>query len=125
VIALNLKARVFLLHVVAVGLILAAAAVGANWAFSRMVLGQFDQSLLELAQTEAAAALANPSQVPRVHEMAPGRRRRRSPAWTSSSRSSISTATSSPAAPTSARPTCPPRPGCSPGCGRANASSRP
>ena len=71
-IALNLKARVFLLHVVAVGLILAAAAVGADWAFSRMVLGQFDQSLLELAQTEAAAALANPSQPPRVHEMAPG-----------------------------------------------------
>ena len=71
-IALNLKARVFLLHVIAVGLILAAAAVGANWAFSRMVLGQFDQSLLELAQTEAAAALASPSQPPRVHEMAPG-----------------------------------------------------
>src|SRR5260370_41361746 len=37
-----------------------------------MVLGQFDHSLLELAQTEAAAALANPSQPPRVHEVAPG-----------------------------------------------------
>ena len=71
-IALNLKARVFLLHVIAVGLVLAAAAVGANWAFSRMVLGQFDHSLLELAQTEAAAALANPSQPPHIHEMAPG-----------------------------------------------------
>ena len=69
-IALNLKARVFLLHVIAVGLILAAAAVGANWAFSRMVLGQFDHSLLELAQTEAAAALANPNQPPRVSHSA-------------------------------------------------------
>src|SRR5260370_7075443 len=37
-----------------------------------MVLGQCDHSLLERAETEAAAALANPSQPPRVHEMAPG-----------------------------------------------------
>jgi two-component system OmpR family sensor kinase len=69
---LKLKTRVFLLHVVVVGLLLTAAAVGANWAFSRMVLGQFDQSLAELAETEAAAALANPGQPPRIHEMTPG-----------------------------------------------------
>ena len=69
---MKLKTRVFLLHVVVVGLLLTAAAVGANWAFSRMVLGQFDQSLAELAETEAAAALANPGQPPRIHEMTPG-----------------------------------------------------
>jgi two-component system, OmpR family, sensor kinase len=69
---LNLKARVFFLHLVAVGLILTLAALGADWVFSRMVLGQFDQSLLDLAQTEATAATANPTQPPRVHEMSPG-----------------------------------------------------
>ncbi|HYB42575.1 MAG TPA: HAMP domain-containing sensor histidine kinase [Candidatus Methylomirabilis sp.] len=69
---LNLKARVFLWHVVAVGLILAIASFGADWAFRRMVLGEFDQSLLDLAETEATAAMANPAQPIRVHEMSPG-----------------------------------------------------
>ncbi len=69
---LNLKARVFLWHMSTVGLILLVASLGADWIFSRMVLGQFDQSLLDLAQTEATAALANPTQPPRVHEMSPG-----------------------------------------------------
>ena len=50
---LNLKARAVLLHVVAAGLILGLASLGMNWFFSRMVLGQFDQSLLELFKTEA------------------------------------------------------------------------
>ena len=45
----NLKQRVFVRHLVAVGLILAVASVGANWAFSRMVLGQVDRALLDLA----------------------------------------------------------------------------
>jgi two-component system, OmpR family, sensor kinase len=69
---LNLKARTFLQHVIAVGLILAVAFLGAGWVFSRMVLGQFDQALLDLAQTEAAADLADPTQAIHVHEMPPG-----------------------------------------------------
>jgi len=69
---LNLKARAILLQVAAAGLILGVASLGANWVFSRMVLGQFDQSLLELFKTEASAVLAEPGQRPHVHEMAPG-----------------------------------------------------
>jgi two-component system, OmpR family, sensor kinase len=69
---LNLKSRVFLWHMVAVGLILGVASLGADWVFSRMVLGQFDQALLDLAENEAAAALADPTHPPRVHEMSPG-----------------------------------------------------
>ena len=38
--ALNLRARVFVRHVVAVGVILALAALGGDWIFSRMVLGE-------------------------------------------------------------------------------------
>jgi two-component system OmpR family sensor kinase len=69
---LNLKARVLLGHLVAVGLILSAAALGADWMFSRIVLGQVDQALTDLAETEAAAALAHPGQPIRVHEKSPG-----------------------------------------------------
>ena len=69
---LNLKARAVLLQVAAAGLILGAAALGANWVFSRMVLGQFDQSLLELFKTEASAVLAEPGQPLRIHEMEAG-----------------------------------------------------
>src|SRR5882724_8400917 len=69
---LNLKARAVLLQVAAAGLILGVASLGANWAFSRMVLGQFDQALLELFKTEASAVLAEPGGPPHVHEMAPG-----------------------------------------------------
>ena len=69
---LNLKARVILLHVAAAGLMLGVASVGANWVFSRMVLGQFDQALVELFKTEASAVLADPMQPLRVHEMPPG-----------------------------------------------------
>lgn len=69
---LTLKQRLLLWHVAAVGLILALAALGADWVFSRMVLGQFDQSLISLAQTEAALALADSEEPPRVHDVAPG-----------------------------------------------------
>ncbi len=69
---LNLKARVLLWHVATVGLILAVAAIGADFVFSRMVLGQFDQALLDLAQTEAADALAHPTGPPEINERAPG-----------------------------------------------------
>jgi len=71
-IRLTLKKRVLLWHVAAVGLILAVAALGADWVFSRMVLGQFDQSLMSLAQTEAGLALADSNEPPRVHDVAPG-----------------------------------------------------
>jgi two-component system, OmpR family, sensor kinase len=72
IIHLNLKARAVLLHVAAACVILGAAALGVNWVFSRMVLGQFDQALVELFKTEASAALADPKQSLRVHEMPPG-----------------------------------------------------
>ena len=69
---LNLKARAVLLQMAAAGLILGVASLGANWVFSSMVLGQFDQALLELFKTEASAVLADPRQPLRVHEMPPG-----------------------------------------------------
>jgi two-component system OmpR family sensor kinase len=69
---LNLKARAILLQVAAAGLILGIASLGANWVFSRMVLGQFDQALLELFKTEASAVLADPGHRLQVHEMPPG-----------------------------------------------------
>jgi two-component system OmpR family sensor kinase len=69
---LNLKTRTLLRHLIAGGLILAAAALGADWVFSRMVLGQVDQALLDLAQTEATAAWADSKQPVRIHEMPPG-----------------------------------------------------
>lgn len=71
-IRLNLKQRVFVRHVVAVGLILAIASLGANWAFSRMVLGQVDQALLDLALTEVNATVADLSHPLHIHEMSPG-----------------------------------------------------
>jgi len=81
---LNLKARVLLWHVATVGLILAVAALGADLVFSRMVLGQFDEALLDLAQTEAADALAHPMGPLQINERAPGtalfRRRASAPA---------------------------------------------
>ncbi len=71
-IQLNLKWRVFVRHVVAVGLILAMASLGADWAFSRMVLAQVDQALLDLALTEANATVADLSHPLHIHEMSPG-----------------------------------------------------
>jgi two-component system OmpR family sensor kinase len=66
---LNLKGRVLLWHSLAAGLVLLVAALGADWLFSRTVVGQFDQTLLDLAHTEVAAELANPNEPIRVHEM--------------------------------------------------------
>ncbi len=71
-IQLTLKRRVFVRHVVAVGLILAMASLGADWAFSRMVLGQVDQALLDLALAEANATTADLSHPLHIHEMSPG-----------------------------------------------------
>src|SRR3989441_4808833 len=71
-IQLNLKQRVFVRHVVAVGLILAMASLGADWAFSHLVVGQVDQALLDLAMTEANATMADLSHPLHIHEMFPG-----------------------------------------------------
>jgi len=69
---LNLKGRVLLGHLLAVGLILAAAAFAADWTFSSIVLGQVDQALTDLAEAEVEAALSHPGQPIQVHEKSPG-----------------------------------------------------
>jgi two-component system OmpR family sensor kinase len=71
-IRLNLKQKVFVRHVVAVGLLLAMASLAANWAFSRMVRDQVDQALLDLALTEVNATAADLSHPLHIHEMSPG-----------------------------------------------------
>src|ERR1700687_6059127 len=71
-IRLNLKRRVLVRHVAAVGLILATASLGADWAFSRLVLRQVDQELLDLALTEANATSADLSHPLHIHEVSPG-----------------------------------------------------
>ena len=70
---LSLKARLTLGHLAAVALVLTATALAANWALSRAVLSEtIDNAILTLAEAEAAALLATPNAVPRVHEVAPG-----------------------------------------------------
>jgi two-component system OmpR family sensor kinase len=71
--AVTFKTRLALGHMVVVAAILAAAAAGAHWALSRAVLGTvIDDAILALAETEAAALLADPTGPVRVQEMAPG-----------------------------------------------------
>jgi two-component system OmpR family sensor kinase len=69
---LGLKGRLAFWHAVAVAVVLAVAATGADWALSRAVHGQVDRALLELAQSEAAAVRADRTGLPRVHEAPPG-----------------------------------------------------
>jgi two-component system, OmpR family, sensor kinase len=69
---LTFKVRLALWHAVAVAVVLAVAAASADWGLSRAVHGQVDSALLELAQSEAAAAQAERTNPPRVHEVAPG-----------------------------------------------------
>jgi two-component system OmpR family sensor kinase len=70
---LSFKAKLSLWHMVAAALILAVAAFGADWAMSRVVQDRvIDEPLLALAETEAAAAQADPKQPIRVHEVTPG-----------------------------------------------------
>src|SRR5256712_226536 len=70
---LSFKARLTLVHLVAVALILVGTALTANWALSRAVLSQIiDAGILALAEAEAAAMVEKPHPPTHVHEMAPG-----------------------------------------------------
>jgi two-component system, OmpR family, sensor kinase len=70
---LSFKARLTLVHLVAVALVLLGTALTANWALSRAVLRQMiDDAILSLAEAEAAAMVENPHPPTHVHEMAPG-----------------------------------------------------
>jgi len=70
---LGFKTRLWLGHVAVLAAMLTLAAVGADWALRRAVLGRIiDDAVLWLASTEAAALQADPTQPVRVHEMAPG-----------------------------------------------------
>src|SRR5262249_51086534 len=66
---LNLKARAVLLHVVAAGLILGFASLGASCFSPRVVGGCSAQPPLELFKTNASPILPAPTQPPHVHEM--------------------------------------------------------
>ena len=65
---LSFKARLSLGHMVAVALILAVVASGAEWLLSRYVLRFVDSELLDLSHLEAAALPQEPGQPVRVHE---------------------------------------------------------
>jgi two-component system, OmpR family, sensor kinase len=69
---LDFKARLSLWHMVIVALILAVVAFGSNWALTRLVRGQVDEALLELARAEAIALAADHQAPIRVHEAPPG-----------------------------------------------------
>ncbi len=69
----SFKTRLWLGHVVVLAVMLALAAIGADWALRRVVLGRvIDDAILSLASTEAAALQTDPAQTVRVHEVAPG-----------------------------------------------------
>jgi two-component system OmpR family sensor kinase len=69
----SFKTRLWLGHVLVLAAMLAGAALGADWALRRVVLGQIiDDAILALASTEAAALQADPRQPIRVHELPPG-----------------------------------------------------
>jgi two-component system OmpR family sensor kinase len=69
---LGFKMRLSLWHAVAVALILALAAFGADWALARLVRGQVDDALLALASSEAAAVLGEGGKPIRIHEAPSG-----------------------------------------------------
>jgi two-component system OmpR family sensor kinase len=69
---LSFRTRLWVGHVVVLGLMLAVAAFGADWALRRIMLGRVDDEILALANTEVAA-LADKSATPlRILEIAPG-----------------------------------------------------
>jgi len=70
---LSFKARLTLVHLIAVALILVGTALTANWALSHAVLSQIiDAAILALAEAEEAAMVEKPHPPTHVHEMAPG-----------------------------------------------------
>lgn len=69
---LSFKTRLSLWHTVTVAVLLVIAALGSNWAFSRLVRGQVDDALRALADAEIAAIEADPARGLRVHEPPPG-----------------------------------------------------
>jgi len=70
---LSFKTRLWLGHVAVLAVMLALAALGADWALRRAVLGNvIDDAILWLASTEAAALQADPAKPVRVHDIAPG-----------------------------------------------------
>ncbi len=64
------KTRLALWHGAAVALILAGAALAADWGLSRMIGAQVDAALVALAETEAASALGGPAGRIRLYESA-------------------------------------------------------
>ena len=69
---LSFRTRLWVGHVVVLGLMLAIAALGADWALRRVILGRVDDEILALANTEAAALADNSTMPLRIVEMAPG-----------------------------------------------------
>ena len=70
---LSFKTRLWLGHVAVLAVMLALAALGADWALRRAVLGNvIDDAILWLASTEEAALQAAPAKPVRVHDIAPG-----------------------------------------------------
>jgi two-component system, OmpR family, sensor kinase len=66
------KTRLWLGHVTVLAVMLAVAAVGADWVLRRLVIGRvIDDAIVALAGAEAAALQSDPASV-RVHEAAPG-----------------------------------------------------
>jgi two-component system OmpR family sensor kinase len=57
---LSFRTRLWVGHVVVLGLMLAIAALGADWALRRVILGRVDDEILVLADAEAAALVDNP-----------------------------------------------------------------
>jgi two-component system, OmpR family, sensor kinase len=69
---LDFKTRLSLWHLVCVAVILAVAALIADWALARLVRDQVDSALLTLARDEIAAIHRTPSEPLRIHEAPPG-----------------------------------------------------
>jgi two-component system, OmpR family, sensor kinase len=69
---LSFRTRLWVGHVVVLGLMLAIAALGADWALRRVILGRVDDEILALAHTEAAALRDDPTVPLRILEITPG-----------------------------------------------------
>src|SRR5215468_10880484 len=69
---LDFKTRLSLWHLVCVAIILAVAALIADWALARLVRQQVDSALLTLARDEIAAINRAPAEPLRIHERPPG-----------------------------------------------------